>query len=118
MAVSLDATTSQGSAQLRGRIRKLARQKLGEGKPLIRLEALLTRCERATKKRNSLIHNIWAKELDGNAFVQTDSHEKGPIPSVVELDKLSDEIKSLTQELNIARLDGFLAEALNANNRS
>ena len=115
IAEALDATKYQGSRQLRGRIRKLARQKLGEGQPLIRLEALLTQCERATTKRNTLIHNVWAKELDGDEYVQTDSHEWDSIPTIDSLERVANEIRDLTQELNNARLDGFLSEALNAN---
>ena len=112
---ALDATKYEGSATLRRRIRKLARQRLGEGKPLVQLQALLTRCERATKKRNRLIHSIWAQELDGDVFVQTENHDWESIPTFISLDKLSDELLRLTQELNAARLDGFLFEALDGN---
>jgi len=38
---ALDATAYDGSRQLRERIRKLARQSLGEGQPLLKLQALL-----------------------------------------------------------------------------
>jgi hypothetical protein len=40
---ALDATARLGSRELRERIRKLARQRLGEGAPLLRLEAILQR---------------------------------------------------------------------------
>jgi hypothetical protein len=111
---ALDATRYHGSSQLRRRILKLAKQRLGEGRPLIQLEALLGRCERATEKRNRLVHEIWAKELDGEPFVRTENHEWEPTPSITALDQLADELKSVTQELNNARLDGFLHEALNS----
>ena len=110
---ALDSTRYQGSSQLRGRIKKLGKQRLGEGKALIRLEALMGRCERVTAQRNRLIHNIWAKELDGDPFVRTDDHQWEPTPGIVTLDRLSDELLSLTQELNEARLSGFLFAALN-----
>ena len=112
---ALDATRYHGSSQLRRRILKLAKQRLGEGRPLIQLEALLGRCERATDKRNRLIHNIWAKELDGEPFVRSENHEWEPTPSVEVLDELADELLAITQELNMAHLDGILYEALNSN---
>ena len=90
---ALDATTYDGSSQLRERIRKLARQRLGEGKPLLKLQALLERCRRATDKRNDLIHNIWAKELDGEPFRRSTDHTWQAIPTVKEL-------KALAQEFN------------------
>ena len=55
---ALDATAFEGSEALRQRIRKLAKRKLGEGKALIQLQALLERCRRATARRNELVHNI------------------------------------------------------------
>ena len=62
---ALDATAYDGSRQLRERIRKLARPRLGEGEALLKLEAILERCRRVTERRNELTHGIWAKELDG-----------------------------------------------------
>ena len=80
---ALDATAFISSSGLRDRIKKLAKQKLGEGNALIRLQAILERCRRATEKRNDYIHNIWAYELD-----------------------------TLTKEFNHARVLGFISEAL------
>src|SRR5258708_10131041 len=55
----LDATERQGSAALRERVRKLARKKLGEGRALVLLDALLARSGRATRRRNQLLHGLW-----------------------------------------------------------
>jgi hypothetical protein len=60
---ALDATVRDGSGELRERIRKLARQRLGDGAALVRLQALLTRVRRATDKRNELMHAVWGVEL-------------------------------------------------------
>jgi len=62
---ALDATEKQGSFDLRKRVRALAKQKFGEGETLVRLDALLTRAQRATEKRNRILHSLWADELDG-----------------------------------------------------
>ena len=109
---ALDATAYDGSRQLRERIRKLARQRLGEGEPLLKLQALLERCRRATDRRNELMHGIWAKELDGEPVQRGTDHSWHPLPNVQELQALAKEIQILTEELNIARLDGFLSDAL------
>jgi hypothetical protein len=109
---ALDATAYDGSRQLRERIRKLARQRLGEGKPLLKLQALLERCRRATDRRNELIHGIWAKELDGEPVRRNTDHTWHPLPTVEDLRNLSNELQALTETLNTARLDGFLSEAL------
>jgi len=109
---AVDATARDGSAQLRERIRKLARQRLGEGEPLLKLLSLVERCTRATDRRNDLVHSVWAKELDGEAVRRNSSHGWQPLPSVEELQNLGTEIAGLANELNHARLEGFLHEAL------
>lgn len=110
---ALDATTYDGSRQLRERIRKLARQRLGEGEPLLKMQALLERCRRATDRRNELIHSIWAKELDGEPIRRSTDHTWHPLPTVEDLKSLADELQHLTDTLNDARFGGFLSEALN-----
>ena len=109
---ALDATAYDGPSQLRKCIRKLARQRLGEGESLLKLQALLERCKRATDKRNEFVHSVWAKELDGEPARRGSDHKWQPLPTVLELNELGTEILYLTQALNQARLEGFLAEAL------
>ncbi|MBW8328536.1 MAG: hypothetical protein K0M48_05080 [Thiobacillus sp.] len=109
---ALDATAYDGAARLRDRIRTLARQRLGEGEALLKLQAILERCKRATEKRNDLIHSVWGKELDGEPFRRGNDHSWQPLPTVEELKTLGEEICVLTESLNDARLLGFLAEAL------
>jgi len=111
---ALDATAYEGSATLRERIRKLAKLRLGEGSALLQLQALLNRCKRVTEKRNDIVHSIWARELDGDPQVRTEDHGWKPIPTIDELNTLSAELKLLISELNIARLEGFLSEAIAA----
>src|SRR4051794_16853553 len=67
------ATAGLTSRELRSRIRRLARQRLGEGSALLMLEAILERAARATQQRNDLIHSIWAHQSDGKAVIQ-DGH--------------------------------------------
>jgi len=109
---AIDATAYNGSYQLRERIRKLGRQRLGEGEPLLKLEALIERCRRATDKRNELMHGIWAKELDGEILRRDKDHSWHQLPTIDELQVLANELKQLMETLNEARLDGFLSEAL------
>ena len=111
-AEAIDATAYEGSRSLRERIKKLARQRLGEGEPLLKLQALITRAGRLTDKRNDLTHGLWAKELDGDPGVLGAPGELRPLPSLDQLKQLASEIEALTKELNKARLDGFLKAAL------
>lgn len=109
---ALDATVYDGAARLRERIKTLARQRLGEGVALLKLQAILEQCKRATERRNDLIHSVWGKELDGEAFRRGNDHSWQPLPTAEELIALGEEIRVLTNSLNDARLVGFLAEAL------
>jgi hypothetical protein len=115
---ALDATAYDGARQLRERIRKLARKRLGESEALLKLEALLERCRRLTDKRNELTHGIWAKELDGEPMRKGSDQNWYPLPTIDELKALANEIWVLSDELNTARLDGFLSSALAARRQS
>lgn len=109
---ALDATVRDGSRELRDRVRRLARQCLGEGAPLVRLQAILERAARATYKRNELLHAVWGTELDGDPMMRGDDHKFRPIPSIQELKGLDEEIANIIVNLIDARFNGFLFEAL------
>lgn len=109
---AIDATASDGASLLRDRVKKLAKARLGEGEALLKTQALVERCHRATDKRNEYVHSIWACELDGEAMCRDRNHRWRPIPTVEELKALSQELQSLTYELNQARLEGFIFKAL------
>ena len=111
---ALDATERQGSAALRQRVRKLAKQKLGEGDALVRLDDLLTRAGRATKRRNELLHALWAAQLDGQGLIRRDDGKWYDHPTVPELDALVSDLEAVIRDLNWGRLEGFLKEALEA----
>ena len=109
---ALDATAFENASSLRDRVRKLARQRLGEGPALVRLQALVQRCHQLTDQRNAYVHSVWAKQLDGEPIRSDRKEGWVPIPSKEQLGRLSEELKELTGELNIARLEGFIHEAL------
>lgn len=110
---AVDATKYEGSKSLRDRIRKLAKSKLGEGKALVQLQALLERCARASEKRNNLVHSLWAYDLDGEHMIQGSDHAWKACPSTNDLKMLASEIDVLIRELIFARLEGFLFDAMN-----
>jgi hypothetical protein len=112
VAEALDATAFDGASVLRERIRKLAKQRLGEGSPLLRLQALLERCRQATERRNDFVHSVWAQELDGEPMRRNGAKLWLPIPTVEQLQALSRELLELTSQINEARLEGFIREAL------
>lgn len=115
---ALDATQRDGSAQLRDRVRKLARRRLGDGNALVRLQALLTRVGRLTDKRNELVHRVWGTELDGGPVIRDEYHSFIPAPTVAELESIHEQMDAALDDLIIAREEGFLAEALQSSNEN
>jgi len=107
----VDATRYENSRSLRERVRKLAKTKLGEGAALVKLQALLVRCGRATDKRNDVIHSLWAYELDGEHKIQADDHSWKLPPTIDQLNDLFGEIEKLIQDIIFARAEGFIFEA-------
>lgn len=114
IAEALDATQFTSTGELHRRINRLARKALGEGPALIRLQAILTRCKRATKKRNDLVHNIVGRELDGEVMMRTEDHSWRHLPTLNELEELNLELIRLAAQINVARINGFVREALDA----
>jgi hypothetical protein len=109
---ALDATERQSSSELRQRVRRLAKQKMGDGPALVRLDALLNRSRRATDRRNELLHGLWAADLDGLELIRHEGHDWRDVPTASELESLATELEALTFQLNEARLEGFLKQAL------
>ena len=109
---AMDATARQGSHELRQRVRKLALKEFGEGETLVRLDAFLRRAQKATDRRNKTVHRFWARDPDGDLLAGDDDHTLGAPPCVAELDTVANELRTVLLELNTARLEGFLNEAL------
>jgi hypothetical protein len=115
-AEAVAATTFESSAQLRERVRKIARTRLGDGAALVKLQAILANCRRLTERRNELVHGLWAEDLVGEAHVRDAYGGTKPLPTVEELRTLARELEQLTGYLNFERLEGFLKQALETKN--
>jgi hypothetical protein len=112
---ALDATVRDASSKLRDIVLRLAAKRLGEGPELLTLRAMVERVKRATEKRNMLAHALVVKLRDEEIVepqVKTQFHTFEPLPSMAELTALAGELTSLTNEINHARLRGFVAQAL------
>jgi hypothetical protein len=85
---ALDATARQSSGELRKRIWKLGRTRLGDGPALVRLQALLQRASRATEGRNQLLHSVWGRDPDGRGdYLRGEDHHFQPAPTAKELEE-------------------------------
>ena len=111
---ALDFTEGMSSHELRRLIRKMARKKLGNASnSYLLLAAFLTRAQEATRQRNELMHGLWAFDLDeGRDRFRHKGREWRETPEADELMALADETAQITDELHVARLHGFLKEAL------
>lgn len=56
-----------------------------------------------------------AYELDGSPVIRNNDHSFRPIPNITELNALTNELFTIATDLNNARLEGFLKEALSNN---
>lgn len=113
---ALDATAKQTSGPLRERIRKFAKQRLGESRALVKLDALLERAQRATTRRNELFHGTWGTEETSTTgprriVMRNARHTFQKAPTVKELEASVEELQSILEDLLNAQR-GFLSEAL------
>jgi len=115
IAEARDATALQGSSELRRRVRRHARRRLGESEAMVRLDALLERSRRASDRRNELLHGLWAQELDGRPLIQNKYQYFEPIPTLDNLEDLATELFNVAQALvESCLVGGFVHRALNA----
>jgi hypothetical protein len=105
------ATAGIMSGLLRERVERLARKRFGDGPALVRLQSLLYKCRVASDERNTVLHGVFARELDGGEIFLGDG-EPGPLPTLPQLEALELQLKTVTDEINQARLEGFLKEAI------
>ena len=111
----LDATARENSSSLRRRVRKLAKQRFGEGQALCKVQALVERARRATQDRNTIMHSVCGRDVDdGITRLRGNDHTWGVFPSVEKLRALTNELRTIADEMNHERLEGFVAEAMKA----
>jgi hypothetical protein len=112
---ALDATELEGSSILRERIRKLGRARLGEGAPLLKLQALMKRCADLSARRNEITHHtIVTSEQFPVALHRLPDHSWQTLPSAVDVEKLANELAAIAIEINHARMGSWLALGLEA----
>lgn len=110
---AMDATEDDKSYELRDRVKKLGRRRLGDGEPLIKLQALVTRAKRATDDRNQIVHSIVAKMLDGPVVMRDRAGIYVEIPAEAELEAMANRMAEISEALHAARQpDGWLGIAL------
>lgn len=109
------ALAHTGSRELRELIRKLAIRQLGKASvAVLKLQALLSECERVTARRNRYTHDVWSTDWLDSDPVLVGPHDQIPMPSAAEVEQLADEIFAIAGKINAARLHvgGFLFDAL------
>ncbi len=116
--VALSATAMQSSHELRERVRKLAKQRIGEGPALVKLDALLRRAQLATERRNELLHSTWGAEKT-TAVMRDNHHVFRKVRTRAQLDDTVAELEKVLEDAILARgARGFFFEALHARSKS
>jgi len=113
---ALTATNKQTAGNLRKRIEKEAKNRLGQCAALEKLLKLLKRSWKVSDERNLYVHSVWAHELDGPSQIQSNDFIWRPLPTVPKLKKLANKIEKITEELNEDRLHGSLSKAIQKSN--
>ncbi len=109
---ALRATRRTPASALRKRVRKLAKDRLGDGPAFIELEAILCLVEVVAEERNDLIHSVFARDDAGNSIIQDPVRGRLPIPTVEDLETLASQIEQIHGMLNHSRMNGSLRAAL------
>jgi hypothetical protein len=103
---------------LRQQIDTLARDRLGDSEAYDWLRELLDRCEQVTEARNTLVHDLWSKDLDDGAIYLVGIGGRQLAPPATSIMDLADAITSLVKAVNDGRLNGLIADALKQRERA
>lgn len=114
---ALQALSRKGSPDLRKRIQKHSLAVLDDEAVTNRLMELLGRCRTASERRNYIAKSVYVRHMDGPrsgqiALHDPDNQTYSPPPSVEEVVGIADEIEALVREINHARLEGWLGQAI------
>jgi hypothetical protein len=109
---ALLATRRMGSRELRDLIRKLAKQRLGDGIPMVKLRAILQEVENVTEERNDVLHSPIALTEEGEWVATGKDAQLKKSPTTAELESLAKRINEVGMRMTYARLEGWLFEAL------
>jgi hypothetical protein len=112
---ALDATKSQGTAEVRKRVRRLFIQKKPTEDETVKLDALLGEASRLSKTRNDFLHSAWSVSEAGRPIIKLENHSWGPAPTNQEVDRAACEIQNLGEKINDERLHGFINKVAKQN---
>jgi hypothetical protein len=102
----------RGARKIRKRIAKQAEKRLGNSDAAKKLKALLDKAEKASERQNEFVRNVFGSNDQAKFWTHTESSKPFDIPSVAQLNALTEKIQLIMKELNTARRKGWLLEAL------
>ncbi len=110
---ALDATNGERTSDVRERVKKLFRQKEPTALEKCQLDALLGAAKRLSEQRNNFLHSAWSETEAGEALLKDGAYQWGAAPTVEQVDKVTNEILELVNQINNARLQGFVYDVIN-----
>jgi hypothetical protein len=105
--------TEQGYIEdIRRSCRKCFIKKVKDESEIAKLDSLLNRSRNLMKKRNSILHRGWAINDKGILVSKDEDQNFSKPPKILELDEVSKKLIELNDEINSARLGGYLSQAI------
>ena len=101
-------------SNVRVKVQALAQQRQFPKAVTDRIDDLLKRAVDLSRERNEVVHNSPQMDRHGNLVRKRDDQTWDPAPTVPDLTKLARDINSLADEINEARLRGFISKACRA----
>jgi len=107
---AMNATEKWKNWELRVEIEKLFRAKTNDPSLRLKVKALMGQSEHLSDRRNELLHGAFAITNDGSVVAKGADDKWGPPPEPEVFKKLADDIGVLVNDLNEARLRGFIRQ--------
>ena len=108
----LNATRKVLISKVREKIKKLFTEKRPLESQKTLLDALLAEAELLTKQRNDFLHLAWSETVAGHALLHTENYQWKEAPAKEAVDEVTQRILKLANEINDARLHGFISQVV------
>ena len=103
-AQAVHASSLESSSSLRKRVRKLARQRLGDGPELVKLDALFGEARELSRQRNEFLHALWGTDVDASESLRYEDGAWVKPSTKEDLERLAQRLHLVANQLHELRL--------------
>lgn len=113
----IQQTDRAQARSLRKQITDVAKLKFGGGPTFRRISDLMENARRAAEDRNGIVHDAWGSSIETGSPLHYADGAMRASPTVAQVEAIAARLDQIAENLNHARLHGWIKEAIEAEAR-